>query len=396
MSIASEITRINNNIANAYTSVNNKGGTLPATQNSANLATAITSIPSGGGGASEEKDVNFYDYDGTLVDSYTKQEFLALSNLPNNPTHTGLTPQGWNWILTDAQSYVTDYGKLDIGQMYTTSSGLSEFDIELTTVTGLTATLKMDGTKNWGDGTTDTNTTHTYNNAGKYTITCNGTQITSTMSSGLFGQSASLKNYYVKEVRLSNITNLVTNTFQYCYSLNTVILPNSVTKLGNNNTFQNCHSLEYVTIPNSVTTVGTGMFDNCYSFKKITIPRSMTSLGTSNLFYNCYSLTNISIPNSITNINQRYFYYCYSLTKMVIPKSVTKINSYAFSTCVSITLYDFRKFSSVPTLSNANAFTEINNICKIVVPDNLYSTWIGTTNWSNFANYIIKESEWNA
>lgn len=47
MTIASEITRINNNIASAYTAVNNKGGTLPATQNSANLATAIGSIPSG-------------------------------------------------------------------------------------------------------------------------------------------------------------------------------------------------------------------------------------------------------------------------------------------------------------------------------------------------------------
>lgn len=44
MSIASEITRINNNIANAYTQVNSKGGTLPATQNSNNLATAISSI----------------------------------------------------------------------------------------------------------------------------------------------------------------------------------------------------------------------------------------------------------------------------------------------------------------------------------------------------------------
>ena len=48
MSIASEITRIKNNISSAYTAVNNKGGTLPATQNSANLATAINSISGGG------------------------------------------------------------------------------------------------------------------------------------------------------------------------------------------------------------------------------------------------------------------------------------------------------------------------------------------------------------
>ena len=53
MTIASEITRINNNIASAYTAINNKGGTLPETQNSANLATAIESIPSGGSGYTE-------------------------------------------------------------------------------------------------------------------------------------------------------------------------------------------------------------------------------------------------------------------------------------------------------------------------------------------------------
>lgn len=51
MSVASEITRINNNIASAYTAVSNKGGTLPQTQNSANLATAINSISGGGGGS---------------------------------------------------------------------------------------------------------------------------------------------------------------------------------------------------------------------------------------------------------------------------------------------------------------------------------------------------------
>lgn len=49
MSISSEITRINGNIASAYTAVSGKGGTLPTARNSANLPAAIESIPSGGG-----------------------------------------------------------------------------------------------------------------------------------------------------------------------------------------------------------------------------------------------------------------------------------------------------------------------------------------------------------
>lgn len=47
MTIASEITRINTNIANAYTACDGKGATMPATQNSANLATCIGSIQTG-------------------------------------------------------------------------------------------------------------------------------------------------------------------------------------------------------------------------------------------------------------------------------------------------------------------------------------------------------------
>lgn len=47
MSIASEITRISGNVADAYTAANAKGATMPITQNSDNLATTIATIPTG-------------------------------------------------------------------------------------------------------------------------------------------------------------------------------------------------------------------------------------------------------------------------------------------------------------------------------------------------------------
>jgi len=48
MTIASEITKLQTNLTNSYTAVDGKGGTLPQVQNFDNLATAISSIPSGG------------------------------------------------------------------------------------------------------------------------------------------------------------------------------------------------------------------------------------------------------------------------------------------------------------------------------------------------------------
>ena len=50
MSIASELTALNGYILGAYDEIDDKGGTVPANKNMANLATAIASI-SGGGGA---------------------------------------------------------------------------------------------------------------------------------------------------------------------------------------------------------------------------------------------------------------------------------------------------------------------------------------------------------
>lgn len=49
MSVQSEIDRIITAVGNAYSKVSEKGGTVPASQTVANLATAIESIPSGGG-----------------------------------------------------------------------------------------------------------------------------------------------------------------------------------------------------------------------------------------------------------------------------------------------------------------------------------------------------------
>ena len=45
MSIATAITAAQGKVANCYTAISNKGGTLPATQNLANMPTAIASIP---------------------------------------------------------------------------------------------------------------------------------------------------------------------------------------------------------------------------------------------------------------------------------------------------------------------------------------------------------------
>lgn len=52
MSIQSEINRIKNNLAAAYTAASEKGATMPSQQNSANLASTISSVSTAGGSSS--------------------------------------------------------------------------------------------------------------------------------------------------------------------------------------------------------------------------------------------------------------------------------------------------------------------------------------------------------
>ena len=59
MSVQSEIDRIITAVGNAYSKVSEKGGTVPASQTVANLATAIDSIPAGGALSLQSKSVTY-------------------------------------------------------------------------------------------------------------------------------------------------------------------------------------------------------------------------------------------------------------------------------------------------------------------------------------------------
>ena len=65
MSVQSEIDRIITAVGNAYSKVSEKGGTVPASQTVSNLATAIDSIPSGGGAPSLQSKSVTYTANGT-------------------------------------------------------------------------------------------------------------------------------------------------------------------------------------------------------------------------------------------------------------------------------------------------------------------------------------------
>ncbi|MBO7635883.1 MAG: leucine-rich repeat domain-containing protein [Paludibacteraceae bacterium] len=126
-----------------------------------------------------------------------------------------------------------------------------------------------------------------------------------------------------------------------------VIIPDSVTRI-NQLAFMG-KKMVSIDIPSSVTYIAMGSFYSCTNLKSVVIPESVTSLGDEmggvvygdveakmalgdrGVFDNCANLTSVTIPNSITKIPQNAFHGCKKLTSIVIPSSVTEIDEYAFT-----------------------------------------------------------------
>ena len=407
------------------------------------------------GGSATESDVNFYDYDGTIITSYTAADFANLTALPANPSHEGLTAQGWNWSLADAKTYVASYGMLDIGQMYTTTDGKTRVYVHLeaerlspTLGLGVNGSVDID----WGDGTahstltgtsltTKVETTHTYAAAGDYVVTLTVTGSASIMGASQYsylfytsnntryaylnaiqrveiganmsiGTTAFYNCYSLTSVSIpSGVTSIDSSAFYNCYSLHSVNIPNTVTSISTS-AFNSCYSLHSVSTPNTVTSIESNAFNNCRSLSSANIPNTVTSIGSST-FSGCYSLTSVSIPSGVTTIGSSSFNTCYSLHSLNIPNMVTSIGSTAFGNCYSLTSVSipsgvttigantfsacyslgFIKFepATPPTVNNSSTWLYVSTDCIIYVPSGTKATYEGATNYPNPNTYTYVE-----
>ncbi|MDR0442664.1 MAG: leucine-rich repeat domain-containing protein [Treponema sp.] len=115
-----------------------------------------------------------------------------------------------------------------------------------------------------------------------------------------------------------------TTLVKYTGNATSVIIPNGITRIGNN-AFQDNH-LTSVIIPDGVTSIGSFAFKE-NKLTSIIIPNSVISIGTEAFSEN--KLTSITIPDSVTEIGD-YIFLNNLLTSVTIPNSVISIGHYAF------------------------------------------------------------------
>ena len=399
-------------LASVADAIRSKGGTSDALVFPDGFVSAISAIQTGGGGgtapSAKWNDVTFIDYDGSVLYSYSLEEAQTLTGLPALPTHDGLVCQGWNWTLEAVKALNRP---VTVGAMYITDDGATRLHIRIADVGRMTVPLYIGQTVangvtiDWGDGSTaetlsgtgNVNTSHTYAEPGDYVISLTpqdgctlslGSGSSSYCVMGSTGNNGRVYCNMLQEVYVGeNVTSIGDSAFQNCYSLANVTIPDGITSIGGS-AFQNCYSLANVTIPDGVTSIGINAFYSCYSIASATIPDGVTSINSS-AFQNCYSLASITIPGRLLSIRNNAFYNCYSLASITIPDGVTSINNSAFSNCYGMRYYDFSAYTSVPALSNKNAFNNIPSDCQMLIPAALYDEWSTATNWTTYASHMV-------
>ncbi len=182
----------------------------------------------------------------------------------------------------------------------------------------------------------------------------------------------------------TTIPNSVTDIvgFSGCSSLTSVVIPNSVTYIGNS-AFQDCTGLTSIEIPNSVTDIGMSAFFGCKGLISVQIPNSVTSINNYT-FKNCSSLTFVQIPNSVTRIGNYAFEKCSRLTSVQIPNSVTSIGEYAYSSCSRLTTITL--LSQTPPTISSSTFSKYD--ATLYVPYGSKTAYSTAEYWENFTKIV--------
>jgi len=391
------------------------------------------------------KDVNFYDYDGTLLYSYTKEEFKTLTNMPELPQHEGLICEGWNW---DFENISTQGYICDIGATYRTDDGKTRIYIRLpknnlTVNVCFEQVVKNTVEIDWGDGspiqTSKTiqpnmaKTSHIYSTSGDYVIKLYNTDLVNNMSFrnqtyGGYGTvsilSGLVENSYIYKLEIGSRVAMIYNNFANLRNVESITIPSSwvtestYSSVNIGGFFGGCTKLKAAILPKGVKYIPTRSFADCISLQTISIPYGVLETYSDATFRCCFILKRLIIPitsitaGTSTSDATGTLQYARNLEYLTIPPDgsgvvklpyvsdinnihdiiiygpVTSVGSFSNAWCAKI--YDFSRCVSVPTLSNANNIPT-NYLQSIIVPASLYNEWIATSGWSSLAQYIVPD-----
>lgn len=387
----------------------------------------------------EESDINFWDYEGTLLYSWTLAELATKTELPPLPSHDGLVCQGWNWTLQD----IKDAGReLDIGALYITDDGKTRLYVDVDTETWDDFVLNYwQSTRNvttvdWGDGTTPETKDasswiehrHVYASSGSYVITMS-VKDGKTMWLGHDGRML-IANGETDSGRCAMLRRVEVGAravatdhqcFRNCCRLESISLPQT-TKIYTARAFEQCTQLR-VFVAADMDEVGQSFYQ-CCNLRAIATPKGTTQTsdyaiantavrqvnfdmtatiqaqaiervhikavnGQVGNFSSCRALLEVTIPADATTFVAAAFQGDNALRRVTCLGNIASIPAQVFQRCYPLRFVDFTRCTAVPTLANVNAFDQTHAQLEIRVPASLADAWKAATNWSSLADHIV-------
>lgn len=427
-------TQLDADMTSVADTIRTKGGTTEQLAWPDGYNAAIEAIQTGGGAPvveAVEKDVNFYDYDGFRLYSYTLADALALTELPPLPSREGLICQGWNWTLDDLLEWAYP---ADIGATYTTDDGKTRIYIELTSLLNMPMTLYFtqavsNGVEiDWGDGTTaqtiegsgNVSLEHSYSAIGNYVVTMKAVSGTYSFNNGkIFGDNYARMNTIQRIDTGDGLTLLGEYALDTARSLSTVTLSNNLTQLGHYSFrnaglravtmpksasgnhfaycgYQGCSALVVVSAPyyraNGNGAANYGCFQECTSLRRLVSGKKACNTLHTYEFNECYALEVLVFKpsNTFSQFSIGTVRNCYSLQEFDVPATTTTIFQNAFYRCYSMKRLRFLP-TTPPTVSNANAFTDLPTDCIIEIPAGSLETYTTATNYPSADTYTYVE-----
>lgn len=387
----------------------------------------------------KESDINFWDYDGTLLYSWTLAELATKTELPPLPSHDGLICQGWNWTLQD----IKDAGReLDIGALYITDDGKTRLYVDVDTETWDDFVLNYwqsninTTTVDWGDGTTPETKNassyiehrHVYASSGSYVITMS-VKDGKTMWLGhdgrmliANGETDSGRCAMLRRVEVgARVVSTDPQCFRNCSRLESISLPQT-TKVYTSRAFEQCTQLRVLIAADMEEIRQT--FYNCVNLRAIATQKGTTQInnyaiantavrqinfdmtaayqtqalervhikavnGQVGDFSACRSLLAVTIPADATTFVAAAFSGDNALRRVTCLGDIASIPAQVFQRCYPLRFVDLTHCTAVPTLANVNAFDKTHAQLEIRVPASLADAWKAATNWSSLADHIV-------
>ena len=158
-----------------------------------------------------------------------------------------------------------------------------------------------------------------------------------------------------------------------------------ITELGSES-FKNCKSLEEIKLPDSVKEIGSGAFARCSSLKSFNIPDGVEDI-ESQIFLECSSLSSVKIPDSVKKIGNTAFANCKALTSIELPAHIVNIGEYAFGGCSNLKTVVIN--AAFPPTIGQEIFKSLPDDFRIIVPKESISRYRIYYGWDSYKDRLM-------